>query len=311
MSEALPKVLAIVGPTAVGKTALSIELAKRFSGEIISGDSLQIYRGLDIGTAKVTAEEQAGVPHFLIDEREADENYTAYDFQKKGREKIEAIIRRGHLPIIVGGTGLYIQSLLYDYQLGGDAAWKETQEKRAHWEAYLATHGKEALWEKLAQKDPAAAESVHPNNARRVIRLLERAQSTPKVPPKALYDFYLLGLEGMREELYQRINQRVDQMVESGLIDEAHQLYELQKKRGHTLQSAQGIGYKELFPYFAGEKPLADCLIEIKQNSRRYAKRQLTWFKNRMPVHWHDLTRSGERECIAEEVENWLSGGTL
>ncbi|MDU5337140.1 tRNA (adenosine(37)-N6)-dimethylallyltransferase MiaA [Enterococcus sp.] len=301
------KVIAIVGPTAVGKTSLSIDLAKRFNGEIISGDSMQVYRGLDIGTAKVTEEEMAGIPHHLIDVRDIDESYSAADFQATARQAIQNISRRGKLPIIVGGTGLYIQSLLWDYKLGSEGE-PEDDSLRKELEAYAAEKGNQALWEKLQTQDPLAAEKIHYNNRKKMIRALEVFQLTghsilaPKEQPQKLYDSFLIGLNTDRAVLYDRINQRVDLMVQQGLLNEAKQLAETP-----DVQAAQGIGYKELFPYFSGEISLDTALEEVKLHSRRYAKRQLTWFRNRMSVHWYDLVHQPETiKEIETDIAKWL-----
>lgn len=302
------KVIAIVGPTAVGKTSLSIDLAKRFNGEIISGDSMQVYRGLDIGTAKVTAEEMDGIPHHLIDVRDVDERYSAADFQKAARQKIQEISQRGKLPIIVGGTGLYIQSLLWDFKLGSEGEL-EDDSLRKKYEAFAEEKGNRALWEKLQTVDSLAAEKIHYNNRKKMIRALEVFQLTghsilePKEQPKKLYESFLIGLNTDRAVLYDRINQRVDLMVKQGLLDEAKKLAEMPEA-----QAAQGIGYKELFPYFSGGSSLESALEEVKLHSRRYAKRQLTWFRNRMSVHWYDLIQ--QPEMIAEiesDIATWLA----
>lgn len=304
------KVIAIVGPTAVGKTSLSVELAKRFNGEIISGDSMQVYRGLDIGTAKVTAEEMAGIPHHLIDVRGVDESYSAADFQKSAREAIQEISQRGKIPIIVGGTGLYIQSLLWDYKLGSEGE-PEDDSIREKYEVFAEENGNPALWEKLQLSDPLAAEKIHYNNRKKVIRALEVFELTghsilePKEQPKELYDSFLIGLNTDRSVLYQRINQRVDLMVEQGLLEEARNL-----AKNPTVQAAQGIGYKEFFPYFSGDSSLEAAIEEVKLHSRRYAKRQLTWFRNRMSVHWYDLIQQPEIiKVIETEIANWLANG--
>lgn len=304
------KVIAIVGPTAVGKTSLSIDLAKRFNGEIISGDSMQVYRGLDIGTAKVMAEEMAGIPHHLIDVRGVDESYSAADFQKSAREAIQEISQRGKIPIIVGGTGLYIQSLLWDYKLGSEGE-PEDDSIREKYEVFAEENGNPALWEKLQLSDPLAAEKIHYNNRKKVIRALEVFELTghsilePKEQPKELYDSFLIGLNTDRSILYQRINQRVDLMVEQGLLEEARNL-----AKNPTVQAAQGIGYKEFFPYFSGDSSLEAAIEEVKLHSRRYAKRQLTWFRNRMTVHWYDLIQQPEIiKVIETEITNWLANG--
>lgn len=301
------KVLVIVGPTAVGKTRLGVELAQRFNGEVISGDSLQVYRKLDIGTAKVTAAEQQGIPHHLIDCRNMDEHYSVADFQAAGSKLINELTARGKLPIVVGGTGLYIQALIEDFQLGSR---DESPELRASFEQFAEAHGNEALWQRLAEKDPLAADAIHPNNRRKLIRALEVLEKSgasivqPTVAPAFLYDALLIGLTTERALLYDRINLRVDQMMNQGLLNEAHLLFE----QSPQPQAAQGIGYKEFFPYFRGEEPLDTAVARVKQNSRRYAKRQLTWFRNRMPVTWWDLVETPQtQELLEEEVEQWLT----
>lgn len=306
----MDKVLVIVGPTAVGKTALSIQLAKKFNGEIISGDSMQVYRDLDIGTAKVTAEEMAGVPHHLINVRDINESYSVSDFQQTGRKKIAEINNRRKLPIVAGGTGLYIQALLYDFQLG--TAHKTDSEKsrrlRQYYDELAEENGNLALWQHLSELDPLAAEQIHFNNRKRVVRALEVFQLTgqsiaaPSHAPQPLYDVLMIGLNTDRPLLYQRIDQRVEQMLGAGLLEEARQLYPHPE-----YQAAQGIGYKEFFPYFAGELSLAAAAAQVKQNSRRYAKRQLTWFRNRSQAQWFDLLtdESAEQE-IEKMIEDWL-----
>lgn len=301
----MKKVLVIVGPTAVGKTALSIGLAQKFNGEIISGDSMQVYKKLDIGTAKATREEQAGIPHYLLDCREINENYSVADFQKEGRAAIAEISSRGKLPIVVGGTGLYIQALLYDYQLGSQ---DESTEIRDYYEDLAKELGNEKLWEVLQRKDPLAAEAIHFNNRVKVVRALEifdktgRSILTPKEQPKKLYDFFLVGLETDRQLLYERINQRVDLMLQQGVLAEAELLY-----HAKAVQAMQGIGYKEFFPYFESAEPLEQAINKVKQNSRRYAKRQLTWFKNRLKASWWDLVQvPSSKTQLEQEVEKWI-----
>lgn len=302
----MEKVLVIVGPTAVGKTALSVELAKKFNGEIISGDSLQIYKKLDIGTAKISTSEMSGIPHHLIDVIEPTDNYSVADFQKAGRQLITEITERGHLPIIAGGTGLYIQSLLYDYQLG--AKEEVVSDVRKKYEELAGRIGKKQLWEYLKEKDPLAAEKIHWNNQRKVIRALEVFEvtgysiMTPKEKPQCLYEYCMIGLDTDRKLLYQRIDQRVDQMIAAGLVDEARFVYSLGE-----IQASQGIGYKELYPYFKGEITLEEAVEQIKQNSRRYAKRQLTWFRNRLKAQWFDLLEQPkQQEEIERVIKKWL-----
>lgn len=302
----MEKVLVIVGPTAVGKTALSVELAKKFNGEIISGDSLQIYKKLDIGTAKISTSDMSGIPHHLIDVIEPTDNYSVADFQKAGRQLITEITERGHLPIIAGGTGLYIQSLLYDYQLG--AKEEVVSDVRKKYEELAGKIGKKQLWEYLKEKDPLAAEKIHWNNQRKVIRALEVFEvtgysiMTPKEKPQCLYEYCMIGLDTDRKLLYQRIDQRVDQMIAAGLVDEARFVYSLGE-----IQASQGIGYKELYPYFKGEITLEEAVEQIKQNSRRYAKRQLTWFRNRLKAQWFDLLEQPkQQEEIERVIKKWL-----
>lgn len=301
----LKKVLVIVGPTAVGKTALSIKLAKSLNGEIISGDSMQVYKHLNIGTAKVTEEERAGIVHHLIDCRELTETYSVADFQKEGRQAIDAITAKGKLPIVVGGTGLYIQALLYDFELG---AKDESTEIREKYQQFVEKHGNQRLWEVLKEKDELAAETIHFNNQKKVIRALEVFDKTghsilaPMEKPERLYDYFLIGLETDRAHLYDRINARVDLMLHQGLLEEAELLYKNQPQ-----QSIQGIGYKEFFPYFAGEETLEQATEQVKQNSRRYAKRQLTWFRNRMKTSWWDLVQAPETILeLEKEIVAWL-----
>ncbi|MGX7244015.1 tRNA (adenosine(37)-N6)-dimethylallyltransferase MiaA [Enterococcus quebecensis] len=301
----MKKVLVIVGPTAVGKTALSIKLAKKLNGEIISGDSMQVYKGLDIGTAKVTEEERDGIVHHLIDCRDVSETYSAADFQKEGRLAIDSIVKKGKLPIVVGGTGLYVQALLYDFELGSQ---DESTEIRDKYRQFAEANGNQQLWELLQEKDPQAAESIHFNNQVKVIRALEVFDKTghsilaPKKAPKQLYDYLLIGLETDRGLLYDRINTRVDLMIEQGLLNEAGLLHQRQ-----TQQSIQGIGYKEFFPYFEGRETLEEAIEQVKQNSRRYAKRQLTWFRNRMNASWWDLVQTPETILeLEKEIEDWL-----
>lgn len=282
--SAIP-VIVIVGPTAVGKTALSIAVAEKFSGEIISGDSMQVYKGLDIGTAKVTTEEMHTIPHYLINEVEPQTPFTAAKFQKATKQYIHQIAGRANLPIIVGGTGLYIQSVFYDYNFGTiaeDRTYRKELEKLDN----------DVLWEQLKAIDSLSAERIHANNKQRVIRALEVIKATNK-PFSAMHthkepvaDFrpLYIGLDLPREQLYTRINARVELMLQAGLVEEARNLYE--QGLDKNLPAMKGIGYKELFAFFEGDTSLEAATDQIKQNSRRFAKRQLTWFRNRMDIHW-------------------------
>lgn len=299
----------IAGPTAVGKTALSIQLARALNGEIISGDSMQVYRKLDIGTAKVTPEEMDGVPHYLIDICEWSERYSVAEFQQHARQKITEITQKGKLPIVVGGTGLYIQALLYDFKLGNEGEVTPEQVQIKQELAQLErTCSKEELWQRLAACDPLAANAIHVNNTRKVLRALEvflvtgKSILTPTQKPQALYDYYLIGLTTERDVLYERINQRVEWMIKQGLEEEARSL--LAQREAHAWQ---GIGYKEFLPYFDGQQSLTETIESIQLASRRYAKRQLTWFRNRLSAHWFDLvTHPQEYDKLLDELKNWL-----
>jgi tRNA dimethylallyltransferase len=308
--EQKQKLIVLIGPTAVGKTKLSIELAKRFNGEIISGDSMQIYKGMDIGTAKITREEMEGVPHHLIDIKEPAESFSTAEFQELVRRKINEISSRGKMPMIVGGTGLYIQSVIYDYhftEIPSDPVFRRSLEDEAEAKGQEFVHGK------LKVVDPESAEKIHPNNVRRVIRALEIFHCTGKTAgelqenqsPELLYDTALIGLTMDREMLYGRINFRVDLMMEQGLLDEVKYFYEKGLK---DCQSIQAIGYKELYDYFDGKVSLELAIENLKQNSRRYAKRQLTWFRNKMNVEWFDMSESKDAEKKFAEISKFIEG---
>lgn len=304
------KLLVIIGPTAVGKTKLSIEMAKRYNGEIISGDSMQIYRSMDIGTAKIKPEEMEGIPHHLIDIKDPDESFSVAEFQQLVRERISDITSKGKLPIIVGGTGLYIQSVIYDYQFSeapADEAFRLQLEERAK------EIGNVALHEELTKVDPESASQIHPNNVRRVIRALEIFHCTGKImsdyqnnqQPDLLYETALIALTMEREKLYERINMRVDIMIAEGLLDEVSMLY----KHGlRDCQSIQAIGYKEIYDYLDGKVSLEIAVENLKQNSRRYAKRQLTWFRNKMEVKWFDMTDVVNLSKKIIEISHYVEG---
>jgi tRNA dimethylallyltransferase len=304
------KLLVIIGPTAVGKTKLSIELAHHFNGEIISGDSMQIYKGMDIGTAKIRAEEMEGIPHHLIDILNPSERFSVAEFQILVRDKINEISNRGKLPMIVGGTGLYIQSVIYDYQFS-DASGDETF--RLQLEDRAKEIGMEALHQELTEIDPESARHIHPNNVRRVIRALEVYHSTGKTmsdiqkeqKPDLLYETVLVGLTMDREKLYERINTRVDLMIDEGLLNEVERLYQ---SGLHDCQSIQAIGYKEMYDYLDGLVALDEAIENLKQNSRRYAKRQLTWFRNKMDVQWFNMTDANEFSKKITGISRYVEG---
>ena len=294
MSEKI-KLIAVVGPTAVGKTALGIELAQEFNGEIISGDSQQVYRHLDIGTAKATPEEQAAAPHHLIDVRDVDANYSVYDFVVEASQAITEIASRGKVPIIVGGTGLYLQSLLEGYHLGGEV----DQKKVLAYRKTLEQLSDEVLFGKLAE----LGKEIPEVNRRRAIRALELAKFGQNLANKETnYEALLIGLNDDRQVLYDRINHRVDLMLEKGILDEAKWLYENHR----NAQAARAIGYKELFPYFTGDASLEDCVEKLKQNTRRFAKRQLTWFRNRMAVNFYTVSEVDFKETVIQDVNEFL-----
>lgn len=289
--EAIKKPLVILtGPTAVGKTALSIALAKSINGEIVSADSMQVYRHMDIGSAKITAEEMAGVPHHLIDVMEPTEAFNVVVFQKLAKAAMEEIYRRGHIPILVGGTGFYIQAVLYDIDFtenDEDPAFRRKLEELAERE------GPEVLYEKLKRVDPAACESIHAHNVKRVIRALEFYEKTgqrisghneAQRQNTSPYRFAYFVLNDRREEIYKRIDARVDQMMASGLVEEVQAL----KKMGCTkdMVSMQGLGYKEILRCLEGELSPEEAVYLIKRDTRHFAKRQLTWFRREKDVIW-------------------------
>lgn len=311
-----PKVLAIVGPTAVGKSDLSVQLAQKYHGEIISGDALQIYRQLDIGTAKVDQTTRQLVPHYLIDIRNVDQSYSAYQFQQAAQQLITEITARGHLPIIAGGTGFYLRGLLENLALGGgDVAENDSSQDRQlvlreKWQTKLDQVGAAALWQDLARQDPVAAAKIPLNNPRRIMRALtvidesgqlfsQQSQAEPQ------YDAFILGLNCPRPLLYQRINQRVLQMMTAGLPAEAKWLSE---QVPASTQAAKGIGYREFYPYFAGDRTLSEVTQQIQVDSRHYAKRQLTYFRHQLPTRWYDILTQPESELrrMTTDLATWL-----
>lgn len=275
----MKKIIVIVGPTAVGKTKLSIKLAKRYDGEIINADSTQVYRNMNIATAKVTEEEKENITHHLIDIKNIDENYTVFDYQKDCRLKIEDIYKRGKTPILVGGTGLYIKAALYDY----------TFEEEKHFISYDNVSTTE-LYQKLKSIDYNT--DIHPNNRKRIERALtyftvhKKPFSEKEKTQTLLYDALFIGLTMDRKTLYDRVNDRVDLMIQNGLLEEAEKIYESGIRTKAVLTP---IGYKELFPFFEKKELLQNCLDKIKQKSRNYVKRQYTWFSNQMDVVWFDV----------------------
>lgn len=285
-----PEVIAIVGPTASGKTALSVELAKAIGGEVINGDAMQVYKELDIGTAKITSEEMDGVPHHLFDVKEPTESFSVAEYQTAVRYWIKDIQDRGKTPIIAGGTGLYVQSVLYDFRFTEEAADLAVRERL---ERELAEQGAASLYARLVSIDPAGAEKIHPNNHRRVVRALEIIEVTGKTKGDheenaghaPLYNHLLVGIEMDRDVLYERINRRVDIMMDKGLLVEAQGLWDAGIR---DMQSVQAIGYKELHQLIEGKLLVDEAVELIKQNTRHYAKRQMTYFRNKLEVDWFD-----------------------
>ena len=300
-----PFLIVIVGPTASGKTELSIEVAKKFNGEIISGDSMQVYQGMDIGTAKVTTEEMEGIPHYMIDILPPDASFSAYEFKKRAEKYIKDITRRGKVPIIAGGTGLYIQSLLYNYAFE-DESISEDKMKQVKLKLKELEHlNNNKLHEYLASFDKESAKDIHPNNRKRVLRAIEYYLKTKKLLSSRKkvqqftenYDTLLIGIEMSRETLYLRINKRVDIMLGHGLFNEVKHLVE---QGFEASQSMQAIGYKELVPVIKGNISMENAVEKLKQHSRQYAKRQLTWFKNKMNVHWLNKERMSLQMMLDE-----------
>ena len=311
--EAKHPVLAVVGPTATGKTALGVALAEHFGGEIISADSMQIYKGLDIGTAKVTPEETHGIPHHAVDLLEPDETFSVADFTALAGRLEAELSAKGKLPILVGGTGLYVQSFLYGVRFTAEKAPSGLREQLA---AELAEKGPAAMYAALQAVDPEAAAAIHPNNQVRVLRALEHYRATGKrlseqkaesLPPERPYRSLVLGLDFPdRAQLYRRIDLRVDKMMEAGLLAEAQLVYE---NRDTFKTAAQAIGYKEFFPYLAGESELAPCVEKLKQASRNYAKRQLTWFRHMDGVVWLDASAPDVQAQAVRLTREFLAKG--
>lgn len=282
--------IVLTGPTAVGKTKLSIALAKAVGGEIISADSMQVYRQMDIGSAKIRPEEMEGVPHYLVDVLDPSEEFHIVKFQEMAKEAMEQIYANGHIPILVGGTGFYIQSIVKDIDFTQN---EENWEIRKKWEQFAADYGSERLHEELKKVDPKSAETIPAGNVKRVIRALEffELSGTPisehnevQKAKESPYDFVYFVLNDHRELLYQRIEQRIDEMLKEGLVEEVQGL----KARGFTksMVSMQGLGYKEILDYLEGNQSLEEAVYILKRDTRHFAKRQLTWFRREPEVIW-------------------------
>ncbi|MGG1514977.1 tRNA (adenosine(37)-N6)-dimethylallyltransferase MiaA [Paenibacillus oryzisoli] len=308
---AKPKLLVLLGPTAVGKTKLSLEIARRFNCEIISGDSMQVYRGMDIGTAKASPEEQALVPHHLIDIHDPAYPFSAAEFQERVKQLIEEIHGRGKLPLIVGGTGLYIESVCYNFQFT-DVSMDETF--RQEQEAYADQHGEEALHAKLREVDPESAERLHANDRRRVIRALEIFHVSGETMTSHLaaqkkespYELCIIGLTMDRALLYQRIEERIDAMMAEGLVEEVQSI--LAAGCPKTAISMQALGYKEILAYLEGELSLDGAVTLLKRDTRRFAKRQLSWFRHMKDIHWVDVTDTANFSAHFTMISDILAG---
>ena len=289
------KVIVITGPTGVGKTKLSIELAKKYNGEVINADSTQIFRGLDIATAKIKESEKEGIPHHLIDIKNIDESYTVYEYQKDCRKVIDDILSRDKTPVIVGGTGLYIKAALYNYKFDYEIMLNDYEE-----------YSNEKLFSMLKKVDNNT--DIHPNNRKRIVRALNYynnnkiALSSKEKADKLLYDSIFIGLTLDRDVLYDRINKRVDIMLKEGLIDEAKKIYDTNIRSKAVLTP---IGYKELFEYFDGNISLDESIELIKQRSRRYAKRQYTWNRHQMNLNWFNVDLNNFNNTV-EEITNFI-----
>ena len=295
------KLIILAGPTASGKTSVSIELAKRLGGEIISADSMQVYKNMDVGTAKISVEEMQGVKHHLIDVLDPKEDFNIVKFQNMVKCSIEEIVKNGHIPILVGGTGFYIQSIIYDIDFNNE---DDNSSVRKKLEEEYDTFGADFMYEKLKKIDMVSADSIHKNNKKRIIRAIEyflinnepiSSHNEVQRKKKSPYDYRFFVLNPPRDILYERINKRVDIMVENGLVDEVKKLREMGLSMANI--SMQGIGYKEIIEYLDGEVSLETAIENIKQNTRHMAKRQVTWFKREKGVIYVDpfLFESNEK----------------
>ena len=308
-------VICIVGPTASGKTGLSIELAKKINGEIISADSMQIYKELNIATAKVTQEEMQNIPHHLIDICSIQESFSVADFKKMCYDKIDEIIKRGNTPIIVGGTGLYVSAVVNNMNFIEEDV---NLEYREYLYNLAKTHSNEYLYDMLKEIDEESAKEIHPNNLKRVIRAIEIAKNSQKLKSKHMeeekerienedtpYNFVTFYIDFYREKLYERINERVDLMLKQGLLKEAKMVYDKKLEKDSTCM--QAIGYKEFFPYFENNITLEDAVEKLKKETRKYAKRQETWFKNKLDIIKinGEMNKEGQVNFILDNIKNY------
>ncbi len=305
----MDKIIAIAGPTAVGKTKFAIEIAKAFDGEIVSCDSMQLYKYMDIGSAKPTKAELAQVPHHLVDIIDPRDDFSVAQYQKLAKDAIADIRSRNKLPVISGGTGLYLNSLIYEMDFSkapGDCAYRRKLEQ------YADEEGGTALHEMLQAQDPEAAERIHPNNIKKIIRALERLhEGEENVKPfqqvqqeTADYKVLLIGLTRDRAELYDRINRRVDILMQEGLLEEVHRLMQMGLTENNI--SMKAIGYKEILAYFNGRCSLETAIDNVKKNTRHYAKKQLTWFHRYDKINWYNISEYQNDETAVEGIKGWL-----
>ena len=308
MSEKIP-ILILVGPTAVGKTSTSIAVAEKLDGEIVSSDSMQIYKHMDIGTAKVTTEEMQGIKHYMIDEILPDEKFSVSDFQEKANHYIKNIYAKDKLPIVVGGTGLYVNSLVYDLDFSKTVSNEDFRKKC---ENDIQKFGNEYLYEKLKKIDPDSLDRIHMNDTKRLIRALEIFHETGEPMskysknfrrPSPLYEIIMIGLNRDRKQLYDRINLRVELMLEEGLVDEVKSL--LEKGYDKDLTSMQGLGYKEVIKYLNNEYDYEEAIRVLKRDSRRFAKRQLTWFRRDKRIKWINVDEFDNHQDIMREIVDY------
>lgn len=305
----MDKIIAIAGPTAVGKTKFAIDIAENFSGEIVSCDSMQLYKYMNIGSAKPTEEEQKRAVHHLIDFLNPWEEFSVARYQELAKAAIKEILKRGHIPIISGGTGLYLNSLLYDMDFSsvpGDFSYRRQLEKKAKEEGSLYLH------QMLKAQDLRAAEAIHPNNTKKIIRALERLkegeghirQFRDATNATKDYDVLLIGLTRNRDELYDRINKRVDTLINKGLVNEVQALMDMGLTRENI--SMKGIGYKEIMDYLLGVCTLEDAIDTVKKNTRHYAKKQLTWFRRYDKMIWYNISDYESEESTLEAIKEWV-----
>ncbi len=305
------KIIVLVGPTAVGKTYVSVELAKRLGTEIISADSMQIYKGMDVGTAKIREDEKQGIIHHMIDIVSPDEDYSVSEFKYEAEKIIDRLSEEGKIPIIVGGSGLYVNSIIYDLNFGNA---KSDEKLREYYTYYYKEHGEDALYDKLLKIDPEAAGKIHKNNVKRVIRALEVYDitglkfsdiNTDIRKESNKYDCILLGLSMERKLLYERINKRVDEMLSAGLLEEVKTLMDKGYKK--NLVSMRGIGYKEIIDHLEGIIGYEDAAAILKRNTRRFAKRQYTWFLKDRNVKWFSMDNLEEIDNTIKDILEYIS----